>query len=143
MLLRSPTDRAYVDLSDGYSFLPDIPSDIAFKPARLEGYALSTVLHELSHQYALKGPLGMVFAAQHAARRTMHNMLAVARKIPQSDSTLLPMITTPCKAHISNTRDLVGCYKYLLEGMAIFTQIDFRISKQNECVSPMLAFLSI
>ena len=156
MQLWSPKQTAFVDFTDGYSYLPGLPILFGISRERIPPIELSTVLHEFTHQLALIGPFGWLCAyfqalrylcrrsaeLQGAIEQASPERQAVFAEVPQArDGWEVSIFYDEYSDVIANYKDLISCYRPLLEGMALYTQFDFVPSPAYDAGSDLFHFL--
>lgn len=145
-------DAASVDFSDGYSFIPFVSPDLVIRGANLSDEQTSVLLHEMSHQIAFKGPFGFVCVYLQASR-----VLGVRLAELQAMTEFIEAGQEPSRAEIkrrafdvyadafgstiASFATLIESYRYWLEGIAVFSQIDFELSQVYETDSDLFTFV--
>ncbi|WP_038168944.1 hypothetical protein [Verrucomicrobium sp. BvORR106] len=148
MLLHSTTYSAYVDMADGYSFLPFVEPQITVRGAKWTREEISVILHEFTHQFALKGPFGYLCAYQQAMRAQVRDL---AKTEADGWADLNPslgkvndfrtVLSRLSSDDLANCTDLFTVFRYWLEGIAMFTQLDFQVSQQHNTSSAIFHLL--
>ena len=156
MQIWSSEKSAFVDFADGYSYLPGLPVLFGISREPISHIKLSTVMHEFTHQLALKGPFGWLCAyfqalrylcrrasqLQTALEQASPENQAVFAKVPQArDGWDVSVFYNEYSDVVSNFKDLLSCYRPLLEGMALYTQFDFVPSRTYDVESELYRFL--
>ena len=152
MQLWSPGNNSLVDFADGYSYLSFMPTNYGMRPENLESEQVSTILHEFSHQLTLRGPFGwlcayfqsvIVVGRYLADLRARLELPAVfVAEIPVRDQEYVSLESfyekySDCR---TNFIDLISTYSWLLEGIALFVQFDFRLSREHAAASDLFWF---
>jgi hypothetical protein len=153
MQLWSQTDVSFVDFADGYSHLAFMPINFGMKPNELKPEDISTVLHEFTHQLALKGPFGWLCAYFQALRPIARVFSELQSRIEfpelfdhvnqDRDWGLYISLETFYEVYgdcLANYYDLIDAYRWLLEGIALFVQFDFDLSREFDVASEIFHF---
>ena len=152
MQVNSFQNQASVDFSDGYSYLPFVPINIGVKGAAITPADYSTLLHEFTHHCALKGPFGVLCAQIHGARAALRKLAFIEADVMSKamaraqNGDALPAVSADeileaaCADTLANFTDLFGTYRYWLEGIAMFAQLDLKISKDYDAASEAVYF---
>lgn len=153
MQLWSQTDVSFVDFADGYSYLSFMPINFGVKTDEIKPEDASVILHEFTHQLALKGPFGWLCAYFQALRpmARIFSELQANIEFPELFSRAaqdhnwgqLISLETFYELYgdcIANYFDLINSYRWLLEGIALFAQFDFKLSAKFDAASEIFHF---
>ena len=157
MLIWSQNKTSFVDFADGYSYLPLIPVNFGFRPENIQPEDVSVLFHEFTHQLALKGPFGWLCAYFQSIRPMVRIFSELQANIEfpgvfsafahdqgksKTYAELLGLETFyevygDCMA---NYLDLIECYRWVLEGIALFVQFDYKSSTEFDAASDLFYF---
>ena len=157
MQIESLDQKSFVDLLDGYTYLPVIP-DKYLRPdqAILHPEYLSQVLHEFTHQLAMTNVFGAVSACLNSMAiggQHMANYEALCYYLPLVDirdekyldaavqSETINLFLAHYARPLENYYLLVAGSRWLLEGIALFAEHDFHLSKEYNAASKHFEFL--
>jgi hypothetical protein len=152
MEIWSTEGTSFVDFADGYSYLSVIPPSFGVKREAISPFDLSTVLHEFTHQLALKGPFGWTCAYFQALRPTAKILteLSVREMLGETydqlsdelrEKVFVDIFSGDHSSMVANYHDLISAYRPLLEGLALFVQLDFQPSKTFDIASDPYLFM--
>jgi hypothetical protein len=138
-------EGAFVDMLDGYTYLPALTDRVLFDTLDEYGPSnLSTILHEFTHQLTLHKTFGLVCAyhtAVHAANTALAHFEAQAYISPINPSRekIQGEAARLYLAHYSSNLQsffyLIHAYRWLEEGLALFTQLDYQPSNEYEAAA--------
>ncbi len=158
MRIWSSNKASFVDFADGYSYLPFIPSNFGIKEQELLPEDLAVLFHEFSHQLSLKGPFGWLCAYFQSDQDLLlvifqtSKLTSNFRKFAFSFSENLEKekyymellgVETFYEIYgdcIANYVDLIECYRWVLEGIALLVQLDYKSSIKFDAASDLFYF---
>lgn len=130
-----------------------MPINFGFKTNEVKPEDVSVVLHEFTHQLALKGPFGWLCAYFQVLRpiALVFSELQANIEFPelfsraQGDKNWSRLISLETFYEfygdcIANYFDLIDSYRWLLEGIALFVQFDFALSTKFDAASEVFHF---
>lgn len=143
---------ASVDFADGYSFIPFVSPQLAVRGGNFTDEQISVLLHEVTHQLALKGPFGFlcvflqssrVLAMDIARLQAVGELGAEPRELSLEDVNIqaFEIFAKACGPTVASFAALIESYRYWLEGIAIFAQLDFHPSQTYETDSDLFSFV--
>lgn len=155
MQIWSQEKSSFVDFADGYSYLSFLPMNFGVKTESISPEDTSTLLHEFTHQLALRGPFGWVCSYFQAVRliAKVCSELQASIEFPNifakagTDDTYAKILASETFFEIygdclANYYDLIDSYRWLLEGIALFVQLDFKFSTEFNTASEIFHFAS-
>lgn len=153
MQIWSQEYSSFVDFADGYSYLSFLPINFGVKTETITPADISTLLHEFTHQLALRGPFGWVCSYFQAVRSIakIYSELHASIEFPNVfakadvDDTYAKILASETFFEVygdclANYYDLIDSYRWLLEGIALFVQLDFKLSTEFNTASEIFHF---